>query len=144
MVSKYTETKLWKLLEEVMGDAWSAERVDNKVGDGTPDVNFSMDHGHGWIELKCALRPKSDEHPVKFPHFTGRQQRWIADRGWWAGNVFVFAGVGEELLLLPWYSAYAIGKLPYPALQATAVGYWPGREYLDRETLTEALSWHTR
>jgi len=48
------EQALWDRLCKVMGTRWRADRVENKLLQGMPDVYFGVSPQlHGWIELKA-------------------------------------------------------------------------------------------
>lgn len=72
------EQALWDRLCKVMGTRWRADRVENKLLQGMPDVYFGVSPQlHGWIELKVLPEfPKWNKTAVKVPHYTAWQANW--------------------------------------------------------------------
>lgn len=72
------EQALWDRLSRMMGGRWRADRVENKILQGMPDVYFGVSPQlHGWIELKVLPEfPKSPKTTVKVPHYTAWQANW--------------------------------------------------------------------
>src|SRR5258708_2976185 len=61
-------------------------RVENSVGPGTPDINFSR----GWIESKSIQSlPKRDKTVVALAHYVSAQRAWHVKRRMAGGVVFV-------------------------------------------------------
>lgn len=52
------------------------QRVENSVGDGTPDINYSG----GWIESKMVDFPKRTDTILRVPHYTPQQRAWHVRR----------------------------------------------------------------
>jgi len=50
------EQRVWDSMKSHKPQNISLERIENLVGDGTPDVYFQAPLRHGWVELKA---PKS-------------------------------------------------------------------------------------
>jgi hypothetical protein len=77
-----TESALWKLMRG-KGLPGNWERVENRVGTGTPDLAFCFLHDHdpvqGWIELK-AIPKLTRKDMIVVPHFTKEQVAWA--RNW--------------------------------------------------------------
>ena len=99
--------------------------VENSVGPGTPDLNY-LD---GWLELKWARDwPKRDSTPLRMPHFTIQQRRWLARRQRAGGRAFVLLKVAREWLLFDGDTAGRIlGESTRAELYDRAVAVWPKR-----------------
>lgn len=70
--------------------------IENRVGLGTPDVNYI----EGWIELKWLRAwPVRPETKVVIEHFTLQQRRWLKKRYEASGNAWLLLQVQREWLL---------------------------------------------
>jgi hypothetical protein len=95
------EQALWDKLSGIMTGRWRADRVENKILQGMPDVYFGVSPQlHGWIELKVLPDfPKSAKTTVKVPHYTAWQANWhwthrdFGTRSWIIVRVHDFAYV---------------------------------------------------
>lgn len=97
------EQKLWDKLSLIMAGSWRADRIENKISQGIPDVYFGVSAQlHGWIELKVLPEfPKAAVSKVKVPHYTAWQANWhwmhrdFGTRSWIAiqhgDELYVFA-----------------------------------------------------
>lgn len=115
--------------------------VENRVGPGTPDVNYA----EGWLELKWIRRwPRNcDEDPVLVDHFTPQQRSWLLRRHRRGGNIHLLLQVGQEHLLFRAPEAVALlGRATRPELMRGALVHWtsglPSRELI--EWLTRDLA----
>ena len=101
-----------------------ARAVENRVGPGTPDVNYA----EGWIELKWMRRwPENcDESPVLLPHYTQQQRVWHKLRWRKGGHVYVLLQVAREWLLFDGdIAAEHVGRVNRQELITFARHYWP-------------------
>lgn len=101
-----------------------AVSVENRVGPGTPDVNFI----DGWVELKSLdTKPKRlDTTKIKIDHYTPQQRAWILKRWMKGGKVFLLLQLEKEWFLFDgMYAARHVGKVVYQELIDNAVAYWP-------------------
>ena len=99
-------------MKKNMSEHWEAERVENPIGPGTPDVYFTLNNGDmGWIELKyLEAFPKRESTTIKIEHYTPQQISFIRRHGKKGGNVYLFLQVGREYFLLPWKLAVRLGQ----------------------------------
>lgn len=114
-----------------------AVSVENRVGPGTPDVNFV----EGWVELKWLRSwPKRPETPVALDHPLEVEQRaWIRRRRKRGGNVWVLLQCGREWLLFDGLvAADFLGTSTRAELYRHAKKWWA--KGLDRRELIEALN----
>lgn len=83
--------------QRVIGALWGLDpiSVENRVGPGTPDVNFI----EGWMELKWLRRWPVTDSVVSVRHFTKQQRVWALRRWRRGGNVWIMLQVGHEWLL---------------------------------------------
>jgi len=74
-----------------------AVSVENKVGPGTPDINYV----EGWIECKWLRSwPKRPETPVRLDHeLTAEQRVWLRKREAHGGVAWVILQCGREWLI---------------------------------------------
>lgn len=65
------ESGFWKYLQKGMGARWKAERVENRLAAGFPDVFFTINGTHGLVELKYLPKKRKT---VTISHFTDEQR----------------------------------------------------------------------
>lgn len=123
-----SESTFWNYLKNGMGDTWTAYRIENNVGKGTPDVWYSFgDRRSGWIELKRITH--SPRGALNIRHFTKQQQRTLikidsCDRSWF----FLKIEKEREYLLVPGRYADRInGSTVNEVLSNYTVNYWQSR-----------------
>lgn len=99
-------------------------RVENAVGPGTPDINFTG----GWIEDKwLAAWPVRSGTVVKVPKYKPEQRSWHTRRRAAGGTVWVVIEIGDER---------TGDVLVYDAaLAAQCLGFWTKDQMLDRALL---------
>jgi hypothetical protein len=110
------ESSLWSYLKKNMQGYGHWVRIENSVGEGTPDVNaccnqngFTID---AWIELKSVRAwPKRASTAVKIPHFTSEQKQWLLDRYQAGGAAFLFVRIEREYFLFTAPVAYIIDTM---------------------------------
>lgn len=111
-----------KVLRELRG--LHAIPIENKIGAGTPDVNFSV--AGGWIELKWLRHwPKRESTPVRIEHFTQVQRIWLKRRWDRAGDAWLLLQVRREWLLFTGrIAAEYIGSCTREELYEVARARW--------------------
>lgn len=90
------EASLWDLLRLHLAPFADLERVENRVNEGTPDVNYCLagGRGEGWLELKdIDAWPTRADTPVRIEHVTQVQRDWWKRRSRAGGRVFVLLRV---------------------------------------------------
>jgi hypothetical protein len=98
------EQLLWDWLRNRMNGHWFAQRVENTVGVGQPDVYFSTPTVRGWIELKSIPRwPAKPLAPFALPNWTSEQRNWMEQHAKFGARAWLLVGVQEtnEVVLLP-------------------------------------------
>lgn len=113
-----------------------AHSVENRVGAGTPDVNYV----EGWIELKWRQRwPARADTVVEVAHFNQEQRIWL-ERRWKAGGAaWLLLQVGQQWLLFAGDVAAAIvGRAKRADLEDAAVKTWQNCAAIEGE-LAECL-----
>lgn len=100
-----SEANLWDRMRRGVNEVARVDfqRVENMVEDGTPDVNYCCEHGReGWIELKHkpAIPKRAGTAVFRFKGLRDGQVDWIARRASYGGRVWIFAQVGDHLLLV--------------------------------------------
>ena len=130
-----SEAALWNLIRPVVRPL-DAQRVENKCGKGTPDVNYIG----GWIELKQQdAWPKRPTTKVRLDHDLSKEQRiWINRREKKGGTVFVLIQVARDYLLLSGgTAATVIGEATQAELRSAALHVWTSKTL--KEELLECL-----
>lgn len=93
-----SESQMWISLKPVLVKAGlDPHRIENKVGLGTPDVNYR----DGWIELKHVAKLPPRGGIVQVRHFTKLQRLWLTRRENSGGRCFVLLKVNKEWILFP-------------------------------------------
>lgn len=118
------EQKMWDRLRDKMTGRWTAERIENKIAAGTPDVFFSTEGRHGWIELKVLDAWPKRPIPVRITHFTKEQKRFLSLHHRIGGGgcfFFLFVQQTDEYLLFTGTYVNAIGFLSREELYANAL-----------------------
>jgi len=104
------ESGTWRSIKPVLVEAnLDPHRIENIVGDGTPDVNYL----NGWIELKHKREwPKRESTLVRLPHFTAMQRRWLERRHNLGGKCFLLLRVELDWLLFDGLTAaWYVGRM---------------------------------
>ena len=65
------ESGFWRYLQRGMGSRWKAERVENRLAAGFPDVFFTIGNTHGLVELKYLPKKRKT---ITISHFTDEQR----------------------------------------------------------------------
>ena len=119
-----SEARLWKYVREGMNLHWEAQRIEDKLSSGVPDVMYSIKH-HGWIELKYL--PKITKGVLSIHHLTAEQRNWIERHGRRTGKVFLLLQVTTHYLLFGHESIRQIGKVSFDEHVAMARAHWVHR-----------------
>jgi hypothetical protein len=130
-----SERQMWATLRQKMGRRWFAERIENRLGKGTPDVAFSICGAHGWLELKHLHAWPPEGHVVKIPHYTPEQKLWLraCGKGCW-----LLLKVGKEWILFDHAQAQLVGSITREAMMVSMRMYWSPS--IIPEELTSILS----
>jgi len=104
------EQKLWDRLSTIMVGRWRADRIENKVLQGMPDVYFGVSPQlHGWIELKVLPEfPKAAVSKVKIPHYTAWQANWHWTHRDFGTRSWIFVQHEDDLYVLSSRMALAL------------------------------------
>jgi hypothetical protein len=101
---RHPEQRLWDWLRDRLQGQWFAERVENEVKAGTPDLYFSHAKGRGWIEMKVLEDwPRMDSTRIKIPSWTTQQRHWMQGHHTLGGHSWLVVGIERtnEVLILP-------------------------------------------
>ena len=107
-----SESSLWKTLNKNMKEYWVADRIENSIGSGTPDVYYTIKGTGvgGWNELKHVHSwPKKWDTPLRLPHFTKHQKAFLKQHGKIGGHMFVLLQVERDYMLFNWMHLHLIG-----------------------------------
>lgn len=111
------EKQLWAFIRSKCRGKWLAQRHEDRVSVGIPDVSFALQGiGHGWIELKSVNCQLSSSAIVRVPHFTESQRAWVNDFGVIGGGCFVVLAVNGYILLFGSEASDKIGKCTFGEL----------------------------
>ena len=136
-----SESSLWNTLRNNMKDRWRAERIENGVGLGTPDVYATLlENGSmHWIELKHVHEyPKRITTIVNVDHFTAQQKGFIRRHHKAGANVWVLIQIKRDYYLFHGLNSLKIGELTKLGYQTDADYQWQGS--IDYEELSYVLA----
>lgn len=97
-----SESSFWNLLRTKIGMVGHFERVENAVGDGTPDVSYCISGVEGWIELKSRTKAPARTTTSVFIEkgLRDSQVGWAKTRLRHGGNIWILARVGRMSYLV--------------------------------------------
>lgn len=132
-----SEHSLWTTTRKALAPYGLLARIENRVGDGTPDVLYCLQGHTGLMELKhLPSWPKRQATPVHIAHLTLEQVLWLESWRDAGGAAWLLLQAGREYLLLTPEAARMIyeRRLTPEALRharwcaVRAVGRFPVRE----------------
>lgn len=105
------ESTLWSYIRDhVKGPDYV--RVENSVGPGTPDVNYSYRGYEGWMELKYrSTFPRIGHAAFGDDGLNPGQRVWIRRRVELGGVVWIVAGVVEDVYFIPGYLSQTFNSM---------------------------------
>lgn len=114
---------------------------EDSLNVGLPDLSYSGNRVHGWIELKWAESwPKRAETPLRLPHYTKEQKHFLLARARaGGGRCWLLLRVGREHLLFNHEQAQEVGELERAELLARATMH-TDRGRIDFDLLTRILT----
>lgn len=122
-----SESSFWNTIKKNMSKYWVADRVENPIMSGTPDVYYTMKSpfSMGWIELKHAHTwPKRETTILRLDHYTAQQKAFIRRHGSAGANVKLFLQVKTDYLLFDWESALHVGSMTKRELLEICLKSW--------------------
>lgn len=104
------EQALWDKIRTAMDGGWRADRVENKILQGMPDVYFAISPQlTGWLELKVLpLFPARPETKIRIPHYTAYQANWHWTHRDFGTKSWIMIRHQEELHVFPSRQALAL------------------------------------
>lgn len=133
-----SEAALWAHLRRKLRGRWDAQRHEDILARGVPDVSYGARGVQGWIELKYLDAWPARGGVVRIPHYTREQRLWLRFRGEAGGRCFLLLRVGREHLLFDWRGAQVVGEVDYGAHRRTAIRAW--ERGIDADELLEELT----
>lgn len=118
------------------------ERIENAVGSGFPDLNWSWFGHEGTIELKHRHSPPvGEDTPVVLETITPHQRLFWRQRWESGGNVFVLVRIAQTFMLFQGYWAcFNLGKTTMQGLRQHASYIAESPADLDIEKLLDAAT----
>lgn len=133
------EQLMWASLRDNIGHRWHAQRHEDALAVGIPDVSYGANKVQGWIELKCLDSwPKRPDTIVRIEHYTPDQKAWLWLRGNAGGRCWLLLKVERTWLLFSHVQARQVGLLKQTDLRALATKVWESR--LDGEEFLETIT----
>lgn len=102
-----SESAFWTNQVAKLKNFGKAERIENVIGLGTPDVSYCLrwlkePAVTGWIELKYLPKwPARTNSIVRFKHYTLEQADFLRDWSAAGCRACMLAQIGGEFLLIP-------------------------------------------
>ena len=107
---------------------------------GVPDLSYSGNLVHGWVELKwLPAWPKRETTIVKIEHYTKEQKHFLLSRGRAGGRCWLLLRVNDEHLLFDHERAQIVGDVTRAELLPNACMH-SSRGRIDFELLTRILT----
>ena len=135
------EQDAWRSLRRTVGGRWHAQRIENWVDEGTPDVAWGARGVDGWMELKALhdwpARPETGIDIGLKPE----QAEWLTARGRvGSGLCFILVRIGRDWLLFHWSVARTLarGRPDRNSLLSLSDRAWRGR--LNPDELIEIIT----
>lgn len=103
------ESLLWQKVRKGVGSRWRAQRIENRIDEGTPDVFFTIavpgmaTRVAGMVELK-SYEPRKGQKVV-IPHFTQDQRDFIR-----LHHTFLLLYCNKHYLLFGPTTGYLVGN----------------------------------
>lgn len=124
-----------------MRGRWRAQRLEDKLSEGIPDLCYAIkgQRGLGFIELKHQHAwPKRTTTPLRLKRYTQEQRIWLRCMGAWADRCFLLLQVDREYFIFHWPEAQKVGELTREELYECARATWKGS--INYDELTEILT----
>jgi hypothetical protein len=110
-------------------------RVENRVGAGTPDTNYV----EGWVELKWVRKTPKKGGVVVIEHWSAEQRIWHTKRRKAGGRSFVLLKIATTWMIFDGLVAVEIlGKVNQVELEKGAIQVW--RKKLNDQELRKILT----
>jgi len=134
------ESTFWAYLRKGMKGYWHAQRHEDKLTLGIPDVSYGMRGVGGWVELKYLHNwPKMKDTVVTIDHYTSEQRKWLRHRGRHDQHCWLFLRVGrDDFMLFDWQKAQMVGRLTKRELVMRCDHMWSRK--IDFKELAGVLS----
>ena len=118
------ESGFWRYLQKGMGARWKAERVENRLAAGFPDVFFTIGPVHGLVELKYLPKKRKT---ITIGHFTDEQRAFS-----FRHKTPILIQIEDEYLLFGHDHSLTLGRgEPLIEFQKKAVARWVGSIHFD-------------
>lgn len=121
---KRTHGQIWHHLSTRMKDRWHANRHEDTVTIGVPDISFGINGKNGWIEMKSLPDWPKTSRPLKLHDLTIHQVKWIEKRLEFGGDCWILISVGRDFVLIPGKFVRSLYKEGFhPLATASVNGY---------------------
>ncbi len=126
------ERKLWAALNRLIGHRWHAQRLEDKLALGVPDLIYAINGVQGAIELKVVNRTTNKIRVSPY------QRSWLMKHGTKGGRSFlmVWAHEDEVVCLYDHEAAYKIETME----DEEPVMKWKGQIKDMRDEFIKAIS----
>lgn len=123
-----SEANLWKRIRDNVGHAGHFSRIEYNPTDGYPDTSYCIKGVEGHAELKYVERApvKVDTRCFGDHGLRDSQKGWIHQRVKHGGRVFIVAGVGPLIIVVPGTEWRAFNDMTYFQLGKAGVTIAPG------------------
>jgi len=114
------QTKDWIKVFNLIPGVEGHERIENKIGNGTPDFAYCIEGVHGWIEFKVHPAPKRSTGKIgKIQHWKGMQREWMQKR-YTSPTVFLVLRIGDRDYILNTHVMFSFEEMSLWELQQQA------------------------
>jgi hypothetical protein len=111
---KMSEKIAYQVLKsKVFKEESRAERIENYLLSGTPDVNYCIDGREGWIEIKSPKEPKRETTKLfaSNHNLSQDQKNWILRQVKAGGLCWIFIATEKRFILIDGAFAEEINEL---------------------------------
>lgn len=128
-----SEASLWDRIRNNVGHRGHFSRIEFNPTAGYPDLSYCIKGEEGHLELKWTEKVPARETTACFPTaFKGREAQvaWIHTRVKHGGRVYIGAGIGDLIIIVPGTEVRRFDQLTYFQLgkvgQTIGPGEWDG------------------
>jgi len=93
------EKQVWKILKRYFAKhSARANRIENLIGSGFPDVNFCLGGFEGWIEIKAPKAPKKAKTKLFGSNhkLSQEQKNWFLEQIKAGGKCYIFIAIVDQ------------------------------------------------
>lgn len=120
------ESTVYQYLRNGLSGKVLLTRIESSAGNGVPDLIIHTKGKHIFVEIKYIPSwPKREDTLIKMP-LRAEQKVWLKTRGELSGDCWVFARVGDDFFMVPWFVGLRLCD-GWPKVQWLRLPHWHKR-----------------